>query len=90
MAVLAPDEPQCPCPRCKVWMHPIRPWPHWKKARVAYFSAFALLLFGSPVILADPLVLIPTLMLYLLAIGPLNSFARQRAICRRCGALLDA
>jgi hypothetical protein len=74
------------CPRCASWMQPRRPWPHWKKVRTVYYSAFALALFAGPVVLADGFVLIPTLMLYLSAIGPLNSFVRQRATCTRCGS----
>ena len=49
---------------------------------------FGLALFGGPVILADGFVLIPGLMLYLLALGPLNSLARQRPTCRHCGAIM--
>lgn len=81
-------EDEVACGRCQRWMRPRRPWPHWGKVRVAYFSMFGLALFGGPVILADGFVLIPGLMLYLLAVGPLNSLARQRPMCRACGGLL--
>jgi hypothetical protein len=70
-------------------MQPRRPWPHWGKARAAYFSMFGLALFGGPVILADAFILIPGLMVYLLAVGPLNSLARQRPTCRCCGAFVS-
>lgn len=82
-----PDEVSCG--RCQRWTRAKRPWPHWRKARIAYFGMFGLALFGGPVILADGFVLIPGLMLYMLALGPLNSLARQRAVCRSCGGLVD-
>ena len=78
------------CPRCQTAVRPIRPWPHWRKVRMAYFGGLAAALCGSPVILADGFVLIPTLMLYMSAIGPLNSFVRKRPVCSRCSAVIDA
>jgi hypothetical protein len=74
------------CPRCRAAVKPIRPWPHWRKVRMAYFGGLGLALCGGPVILADGFILIPSLMLYLSAIGPLNSFARARPVCSRCSA----
>jgi uncharacterized paraquat-inducible protein A len=82
------DELAC-CPRCASWMKPRRPWPHWRKARTIYYSGFGLALFAGPVVLADGFVLIPALMLYLSAAGPLNSFVRQKATCTRCGSLMS-
>jgi ribosomal protein S27AE len=79
------DDVAC-CPRCASWMKPRRPWPHWRKARTLYYSGFGLALCAGPVVLADAFVLIPTLMLYLSAAGPLNSFVRQQATCTRCGS----
>jgi hypothetical protein len=32
--------------------------------------------------------MIPSLMLYMSAIGPLNSFVRQRPTCSRCSAII--
>jgi hypothetical protein len=46
-------------------------------------------LMGGPVILADAFVLIPSLMIYLAAIGPLNHLARQVPACRRCGGSIE-
>jgi len=88
MGSIVDIQDRLPCPRCARAVRPIRPWPHWKKARIAYFSVLGLALCGAPVILADGFILIPTLMLYMSAIGPLNSFARQRPVCSRCSAVL--
>jgi hypothetical protein len=94
MSQLEPDsvidlQDRVRCPRCKTAVRPIRPWPHWRKVRMAYFGGLGLALCGGPVILADGFILIPTLMLYISAIGPLNSLARVRPVCRRCSAELD-
>jgi ribosomal protein S27AE len=78
------------CPRCKAAVRPLRPWPHWRKLRVAYFVGLGAALCGAPVILADGFILIPTLMIYMTAIGPLNSLAQQKPICSRCSAVLAA
>ena len=71
-------------------MRPIRPWPHWRKVRMAYFGGRAVALCGAPVILADGFFMIPCLMLYMSAIGPLNSFVRVKPSCSRCSAVLAA
>ena len=76
------------CWRCRQTTEPLRPWPHWRKVRFAYFAGLMLALCGGPVILADGFVLIPTLMVYMAALGPLNALARQRPLCNHCGAAL--
>ena len=76
------------CPRCQRAVRPIRPWPHWGRVRIGYFCGLGLALFGSPVILADGFILIPTLMIYISAIGPLNRLARQKPSCSKCSSLL--
>ena len=77
------------CARCRTEVRTIRPWPHWRKLRHAYFGLLAVALFGAPVILADGFVLIPSLMVYIAAIGPLNSLVAKRPTCADCGALVD-
>ncbi|MDH5676223.1 MAG: hypothetical protein OEZ06_29150 [Myxococcales bacterium] len=77
------------CPRCHQVVTPLRPWRHWKTVRMAYFGGLGLALLGAPVILADGFVLIPTLMLYMVAIGPINTLAGQRAVCSRCSCVLE-
>jgi ribosomal protein S27AE len=78
------------CPRCRQSVQALWPWPHWKKVRAGYFAGLGLALLGAPVILADGFIMIPTLMLYMSAIGPLNRLVRERPICTRCGGQLDA
>ena len=77
-----------PCSRCHADVRPVRPWPHWRRLRMAYFGGLGLALCGAPVILADGFVMIPLLMLYMSAIGPLNALARERPTCSRCSNVL--
>lgn len=77
------------CPRCRQDVRTVRPWPHWRKLRYAYFSVLGLALFGAPVILADGFVLIPTLMVFIAAIGPLNSMVAKKPTCADCGSRVD-
>lgn len=75
------------CARCRRDVRTIRPWPHWRKLRHAYFGILLAALFGAPVILADGFVLIPTLMVYIAAIGPLNALVAKQPTCAECGAV---
>ena len=87
----APLEPLdlVPCERCRAEVVPVRPWPHWRKVQWAHRAGLGLALCGAPVILADGFILIPMLMLYMSAIGPLNGFVRERPTCSRCGAVIE-
>lgn len=76
------------CARCQRDVRTVRPWPHWRKARYAYFAALLVALFCAPVILCDGFVLIPLLMLFIAAIGPLNTLAAKRPTCADCGAIV--
>lgn len=78
------------CPRCREDVRTVRPWPHWRRVRYGYFGGLGLALLGAPVILADGFVLIPTLMLYIAAIGPLNSLVAKQATCAQCGAVVES
>jgi len=73
------------CPRCRRDVRTIRPWPHWRKVRVLYFCLLGIALFGAPVILADGFILIPSLMLYISAIGPINQMVAKQPTCVDCG-----
>jgi hypothetical protein len=57
--------------------------------RGLYFALLGVALFGAPVILADGFVLIPTLMVYIAAIGPLNALVAKKPTCAQCGALVN-
>ena len=77
------------CPRCRQDVRTIRPWPHWRKVRYGYFAILGVALCGAPVILVDGFVLIPSLMMFIAAIGPLNSLVAKQPTCAQCGAPAD-
>ena len=77
------------CPRCRQDVRTIRPWPHWRKVRYGYFAMLGVALCGFPVILVDGFVLIPSLMIFIAAIGPLNSLVAKQPTCAQCGAPAD-
>ena len=78
------------CPRCAKQVQAVWPWPHWGRLRWIYFGVLGLCLCASPVILADGFVLIPTMMVWMAAIGPLNRLARNKPTCARCGGVVTA
>jgi hypothetical protein len=76
------------CPRCHEAVRTVRPWPHWRKVRYGYFVGLAFMLcLGPPVIFTDAFVMIPLLMVYIAAIGPLNSLVGTEPTCAQCGAV---
>lgn len=77
------------CPRCRMDVQTVRPWPHWRKVRYGYFGMLGVALFGAPVILADGFILIPCLMLFIAAIGPLNALIAKQPTCAQCGAVVE-
>lgn len=74
------------CPRCREEVRTIRPWAHWRKVRYGYFAILGVALCGAPVILVDGFVLIPSLMVFISAIGPLNSLVAKQPTCAQCGS----
>ena len=74
------------CPRCREDVRTVRPWPHWRKVRYGYFAMLGVALCGAPVLLVDGFVLIPSLMVFIAAIGPLNALVAKRPTCVVCGA----
>jgi hypothetical protein len=85
MSVHATKDKSGHCPRCREDVREVRPWPHWRKVRYGYFGVLGCALFGTPVLLCDGFVLIPTLMLFMAAIGPLNSLVAKPSTCAQCG-----
>lgn len=77
------------CTRCYDDVRTVRPWPHWRKARYAYFGGLGVALYCAPVILADGFILIPCLMVFISAIGPLNSLVAKQPTCAQCGAIVS-
>jgi hypothetical protein len=90
MTLRATKEKTGHCPRCREDVRTVRPWPHWRKVRYGYFGVLGCALLGSPVLLCDGFILIPTLMLFMVAIGPLNSLIAKPITCAQCGAPVDA
>lgn len=90
MSVRATVEISGHCSRCQRAVRTVQPWPHWRKARYGYFAMLGVALFASPVLLCDGFVLIPLLMVFIAAIGPLNTLARKRPTCADCGAITNA
>jgi hypothetical protein len=89
MPIRATAEKTGHCSRCRADVRTVRPWPHWRKVRYVYFGLLGVALFGAPVILADGFILIPTLMVFIAAIGPLNSLISRRPTCAQCGAVAE-
>lgn len=77
------------CPRCRQDVRTVRPWPHWRKMRYLYFAGLGTSLGAAPWVLADGFVLIPSLMLFMVAIGPLNALVAKRPTCAQCGAVAE-
>lgn len=75
------------CPRCDADVRTVRPWPHWKRVRYGFFGVLGVAAMFSPVILADGCMLIPSLFLFISALGPLNGLAAQQPTCARCGGM---
>ena len=74
------------CPRCVCGVRTVQPWPYWRRVRYGYFAVLCGALFCAPVILADGFVLIPMLMVFIAAIGPLNTLVAKRPTCADCGS----
>jgi hypothetical protein len=72
------------CARCDVAVEPIRVWGGfrvgWAIWRVGLIGVLAL----TPFLASDYCVMLPSMMLYLAAGGPLRALARTRPVCPRC------
>jgi hypothetical protein len=89
MPLRATPEKSGYCPRCRTDVRTVRPWPHWRKIRYLYFCGLALAVCAAPVILCDGFVLIPSLMIFIAAIGPLNALVGRKPTCAQCGAVTE-
>jgi hypothetical protein len=89
MVLRATTEISGHCSRCERGVRTVRPWPHWRKARYGYFAMLLVALFCAPVILCDGFVLIPCLMVFIAAIGPLNTLVGKKPTCAECGAIVS-
>ena len=90
MTIRATTEISGHCSRCAQGVRTVRPWPHWRKLRYGYFAMLGVALCCTPVILCDGFLLIPMLMVFIAAIGPLNTLVRMRPTCADCGAQIES
>lgn len=78
------------CPRCSASVEATWPWAGWVNLRKAWFVGLGVLLVFSPVWFTDMYLLMPSAMTFIAAIGPLNTLARTRPTCLRCGGVVEA
>lgn len=79
------------CGRCEALVPVIRPWRGWRVGWTVWRVGLVGVLAASPLLASDYCVMLPSMMLYLAAGGPLRSYARTPPVCRRCSLeLVDA
>lgn len=72
------------CRRCEALVASIRPWRGWKPAWLVWKVGVVGVIAMTPLLASDFCVMLPSMMLYLAAGGPLRAYARTRPVCRRC------
>ena len=78
------------CPRCGRGVEATWPWGGWVSLRKVWFAGLGVLVVFSPVWFTDMAVMMPSVMIFIVAIGPLNALARTRPTCLRCGGVVEA
>jgi len=78
------------CPRCSGRVDATWPWAGWGALRKGWFFGLGFVLLASPIWFTDFVVMMPSAMLFIAAIGPLNTLARTRPTCLRCGSAVEA
>lgn len=78
------EAPPLYCRRCQALVPSIRPWRGWKPAWLLWRIGLVGVLALSPFLASDYCIMLPAMMVYLAAAGPLRSFAQTRPVCRRC------
>jgi hypothetical protein len=72
------------CPRCDSSVGVIRVWHGWKWCWRVWLGGLIVLLAMTPLIAYDFCILIPGMMVYISAGGPLWQLSRTRPVCRKC------
>jgi hypothetical protein len=72
------------CRRCDALVGSIRPWRGWKPAWTAWKIGLVVVLALFPLLASDYCIMLPSMMVYLAAGGPLREYAKTRPVCRRC------
>ncbi|HEY2735113.1 MAG TPA: hypothetical protein VGI70_14050, partial [Polyangiales bacterium] len=78
------------CPRCKKSVDATWPWAGWGRLRKAYFGGLLLLVCLSPVWMSDMSVMLPSALVFVSAVGPVNALAKIRPTCLRCGGVVES
>jgi hypothetical protein len=76
------------CSRCAGPVEASWPWPGWGRLRKLWFGGLGVIGLLSPILMADVAVMLPSAMMFVVAIGPINALARIKPTCLRCGALV--
>lgn len=77
------------CARCDASVPVIRVWSGWKWCWRVWLTGFLMMIAMTPLLAYDFCVIIPGMMVYIAAGGPLYHLARTRPVCRRCSLELD-
>lgn len=72
------------CGRCDAVVDPIRVWHGWNWCWRAWLCGLVVVVAMAPLLAYDFCVLIPGMMIYIAAGGPLRTLARTAPVCRRC------
>jgi ribosomal protein S27AE len=78
------------CPRCSSHVEATWPWAGWVNLRRGWFFGLFFVVVASPIWFVDMYVMMPCAMLFIAAIGPLNTLARTRPTCLKCGSVVEA
>jgi hypothetical protein len=78
------------CPRCAQDVEATFPWPYWGRVRKVWFTIAAGIVMASPVLMSDVYGMLPSAMVFVTAIGPLNALARICPTCLQCGCVVEA
>jgi hypothetical protein len=76
------------CQRCDHEVEGVYTHPRLRKVGYGYLLLIVPFIPLLPIIGADQVVMIPTLMLYMLGLGPVFAVIRDPPLCTECGALL--
>ncbi len=76
---------QAHCGRCHAMVEATFPWSGWPRVRKVFFGYLITLLLLSPFFYADMFVMLPSAMIFVFALGPVNYLARVQPTCLSCG-----
>lgn len=77
------------CWRCDDTVRAVTPWAHWSKVWWIWCGAIVVIALLSPIMGADYVCMIPTMMAIIVAGGPIYRYRAERPSCSVCSAELD-